>query len=332
MDQPERAAEYWERLDGGRVRCLLCPWHCRLRVGQTGICNCRKNVDGELRAMSYGRVVSVAIDPIEKKPLYHFHPGRQILSTAPNGCNFRCPFCQNADISQKIVPTQYVSPKDLVTLAEQHHSFGVCYTYTEPLVWFEYLLDAGRLVHDKGLANVLVTNGMINEKPLRELLPLVDAMNIDLKAMDEDFYKRTVKGDLKTVLNTIRLSRESCHIELTNLLIPTLNDSEDKITALVDWVAELGVDIPLHFSRYFPHYKMSIEATPTETLLRAYTIAKERLRYVYLGNVSLTAGSDTLCYNCGNKLVSRSGYYTKILGIEDHRCSKCGIDVDFVFD
>jgi pyruvate formate lyase activating enzyme len=331
-ERPERAAEYWEPLDGQRVRCLLCPWYCRLRVGQTGICNCRKNIGGELRATSYGQVVSLAMDPIEKKPLYHFRPGEQILSTAPNGCNFKCPYCQNSEISQGTVPTQYVAPQDLVALAEQHNSFGVCYTYTEPLIWFEYLVDAGTLVHEKGLANILVTNGMINEAPLKKLLPLIDAMNIDLKAMDGEFYKRIAKGNLKTVLNTIRLSKQSCHIELTNLLIPTLNDSDDQIAALVDWVAELGVDIPLHFSRYFPHHRMKIRATPVDTLLRAYEIGKAKLRYVYLGNVALREGSDTRCYNCGNSLVSRSGYHTEIVGVKNQRCSKCGIDVDFVFN
>jgi pyruvate formate lyase activating enzyme len=331
-ERPAREAEYWERLDGQRVKCLLCPWYCRLRVGQAGICSCRQNVDGELRAVSYGQVVSLAVDPIEKKPLYHFHPGEQILSTAPNGCNFKCPYCQNADISQSRVGTQYVSPEDLVTIAERHDSFGVCYTYTEPLIWYEYLLDAGELVHAGGLANVLVTNGMINEEPLKRLLPLIDAMNIDLKAMDKDFYKRIAKGDLETVLNTIRMSKECCHIEITNLVIPTLNDSDEQISALVDWVADLGVDTPLHLSRYFPHYKMTIAATPVETLLRAYEMARKKLRYVYLGNVALQSGSDTLCHNCGNSLVSRSGYHTRVIGIEDRKCSKCGIDVDFVLN
>ena len=331
-ERPLREAEYWEPLDGKRVRCLLCPWHCRLRVGQAGVCGCRRNVEGELWADSYGQVVSLAMDPIEKKPLYHYRPGEQVLSTAPNGCNFKCPYCQNADISQGKVQTQFVSPKDLVELAERHDSFGICYTYTEPLIWYEYLLDAGELAHARGLANVLVSNGMINEEPLRRLLPLIDAMNIDLKAMDEDFYKKIAKGDLKTVLNTIHISKESCHVEITNLVIPTLNDSDEQISALVDWVADLGVDTPLHFSRYFPHYKMTIEATPVETLLRAYETAKKRLRYVYLGNVALQNGSDTLCHNCGNSLVSRSGYRTSVVGITNRKCTKCGIDVDFVFD
>lgn len=330
--RPTRAAEYWERLKGDRVKCLLCPWHCRLKVGQAGICNCRRNVDGELEATGYGEVVSIAMDPIEKKPLYHYHPGEQILSTAPNCCNFRCPYCQNADISQGTVPTRYVSPRDLVTLAERQGSFGICYTYTEPLVWYEYLLDVGELAQSRGLSNVLVTNGMINEEPLRKLLPLIGAMNIDLKAMDEGFYRRIAKGNLKTVLNTIRIAREHCHVEITNLLIPTLNDGDEQITALVDWVAALGADTPLHLSRYFPHHKMRLEPTPMETLLRAYEIAKTRLRYVYLGNVPLRNGSDTLCYQCGNTLVSRSGYYTEILGMRDGKCSRCGTDADFVFD
>ncbi|MFQ5905667.1 MAG: AmmeMemoRadiSam system radical SAM enzyme [bacterium] len=331
MEQkPARRAEYWEPLSGQRVKCLLCPWYCRLKVGQLGVCRCRKNIDGELQATSYGEVVSLAMDPIEKKPLYHFFPGEQILSTAPNGCNFKCPYCQNADISQGTVPTRFVSPEELVSLAERHDSFGVCYTYTEPLIWFEYLIDAGSLVHQRGLKNVLVTNGMINEEPLRRLLPLIDAMNIDLKAMDEDFYRRVAKGNLKAVLKTIEISKESCHVEITNLIIPTLNDKDGQISTLVDWVADLGVDTPLHLSRYFPHYKLRLEPTPIPTMLRAFEIAKRKLRYVYLGNVSLKDGSDTLCYYCGNVLVSRDGYFTRITGIENRKCNKCGTDAEFV--
>jgi pyruvate formate lyase activating enzyme len=329
-EEPARKAEYWEKLGQDRVRCLLCPWFCKLRPGQWGICSCRKNIGGELRPVAYGRVVSVAMDPVEKKPLYHFHPGRQILSTAPNGCNFRCPYCQNADISQGRVPTRYVSPEEMVSLAESQGSIAVCYTYTEPLVWYEYLLDTGELAHKRGLKNVLVTNGMINQEPLKRLLPLVDAMNIDLKAMDEEFYKKVVKGDLASVLKTIETAKKSCHIEITNLLIPTLNDAEEQIARLVDWIAELGIDTPLHFSRYFPHYRITIEPTPIRTLLQAYETARQKLRYVYLGNVGLKDGSDTHCYNCGNLLVSRTGYSTSIVGIREKKCSNCGVDVDFV--
>ncbi len=331
-EKPTRKAEYWERIDDTRVKCLLCPWYCKLKVDQTGICNCRKNVDGELLPICYGECTSLAMDPIEKKPLYHFFPGSQILSTAPNGCNLKCPFCQNADISQGTVPTKFVSPEELVSLAESQQSYGICYTYTEPLIWYEYLVDTGSLAHKKGLKNVLVTNGMINEDPLKDLLPIIDAMNIDLKSMDEDFYKRIVKGDLKSVLNTIKMSKESCHVEITNLIIPTLNDKDEQINTLVDWVAGLGVETPIHFSRYFPHYKLRLEPTPVSTLLRAYEIAKKKLRYVYLGNVSIKDGSNTFCYNCGNMLVARAGYYTKVTGIKDAKCNNCGVNVDFVLN
>lgn len=331
-EKPLRKAEYWERIGDTRVKCLLCPWYCRLSVNQMGICNCRKNVNGELRPICYGECTSLAMDPIEKKPLYHFFPGSQILSTAPNGCNLKCPFCQNADISQGTVPTTFVSPEELVSLAVSQRSFGICYTYSEPLVWFEFLLDTGSLAHKKGLKNVLVTNGMINEDPLKDLLPIIDAMNIDLKSMDEDFYKKIVKGDLKTVLNTIKLAKKSCHVEITNLIIPTLNDKDEQIGALVDWVADLGVETPIHFSRYFPHYKMRLQPTPIPTLQRAYEIGKNKLRYVYLGNVSIDDGSNTFCYNCGNMLIARTGYYTKVTGIKEAKCDNCKVDVDFILN
>jgi pyruvate formate lyase activating enzyme len=329
-EKPLREAEYWEHLEGQRVKCLLCPWFCKLQPGQAGVCMGRKNEDGKLIAVNYGQCTSMAMDPIEKKPLYHFFPGNQILSTAPNGCNLKCPFCQNAEISQGPVSTEYVAPRDLVDMALSHNSFGVCYTYSEPLIWYEYVLDTGTLARERGLKNVLVTNGMINEEPLRKVLPLIDAMNIDLKAMDGKFYKTIVKGNLDTVLNTIKISKSSCHVEITNLVIPTLNDADEQIEALVDWVADLGVDTPLHFSRYFPHYKLTLDPTPVSTLVRAYEIAKKKLRYVYLGNVNLEHTSDTPCYNCGNMLVSRVGYHTKVTGIKNKKCTKCGVDVDFV--
>ncbi len=325
-----KEALYYERLADGRVKCLLCPHFCLLKDGEVGLCKGRKNEGGVLYAVNYGETTSLAVDPIEKKPLYHFIPGSQILSCAPNGCNLACPYCQNAEISQGKVSTRYVPPDRLVKLAKQYDSVGIAYTYSEPLVWYEYLLDAGRLAQENALKNVLVTNGLINREPLEELLPLIDAMNIDLKSMRENFYKRVVKGDLETVLNTIRLSKKRTHVELTNLVIPTMNDSEEELRELIDWVAELGVDTPLHFSRYFPHYKFSLEPTPVETLRRAWDLAKEKLRYVYVGNVWLEGASDTLCYNCGNRLIQRSYYSTSIDGIHNGKCSSCGVKAEVV--
>ncbi len=325
-----KEALYYEKLEDGRVRCLLCPHFCLLGEGKVGLCQGRKNDGGILYAVNYGETTSLAVDPIEKKPLYHFYPGSQILSVAPNGCNLSCPYCQNAEISQGKVSTQYIPPERLVKLAQQYNSVGIAYTYSEPLIWYEYLLDSGKLVHEAGLKNVLVTNGLINEGPLDELLPFVDAMNIDLKSMREDFYRKIVRGDLQTVLKTISMSKKRAHVELTNLVIPTLNDSQEELGELIDWVARLGVDTPLHFSRYFPYHDFTVEPTPVETLKNAWRMAKERLRYVYVGNVWIEGASDTSCYNCGNLLIQRSYYSARTTGIEDGKCSNCGVEAEVV--
>jgi pyruvate formate lyase activating enzyme len=272
----------------------------------------------------------MGLDPIEKKPLYHFYPGRPIFSVAPNGCNLRCPNCQNWEISQRRAQTQYIEPESLIELAKRHNSIGIAYTYTEPLIWFEYLLDVGRLVHDHGLLNVLVTNGMIEPEPLSQLLPLIDAWNIDLKAIRPQFYKEVVKGDLAAVKHTIQEAIKRSHVELTNLLIPTLNDSEEEIAELIDFVAGFGPATVLHFSRYFPAYRLNLPSTPIQTLLNAYHKARERLYYVYLGNLwGVKEGRDTLCPNCGELLVARQGFEAQIRGIDLDRCRRCGRRVDF---
>lgn len=322
-------AKYYEKLDKDKVRCKLCPVECIIAPDKLGRCLGRKNTDGKLHLLNYGEVVSIANDPMEKKPLYHFHPGKYILSIAPNGCNFLCPFCQNWEISQKKFPTQYISPEDMVKLARRYNSIGIAYTYTEPLIWFDYLLDVCPLIKREGLVNVLVTNGMINEEPLKELLPLIDAMNIDLKSMRDGFYKKVVKGDLEAVKRTIRESKKACHIEVTNLIIPTLNDSKEEIDELIEFVASVGKDTPLHFSRYFPHYKFDIPPTPIQTLKDAYKRAKEKLYYVYLGNV-WTDEDHTYCPKCGELLLSRYYLGARIEGIEDKRCKRCGRKVDVV--
>jgi pyruvate formate lyase activating enzyme len=285
---------------------------------------------GRLEAAGYGRAVSLSLDPIEKKPLYHFHPGRVILSTGPNGCNLDCQFCQNWEISQQEVPTEYVEPQKLVDLAAKSNSIGLAYTYTEPFIWFEYLLDACRLAHEKGLVNVLVTNGTVNREPLEELLPLIDAMNIDLKSMDAGFYKKTCRGDLPTVLDTIRTTHGRCHLEITNLVIPGLNDSEKNVDDLVNFVKSVDPLIPLHLSRYFPQYKTRMEPTPESTLIRFYDRALADLKYVYLGNVSLPGKEDTRCPECGSLLIERRGYRTAVVGINKQRCRSCGRRADVI--
>ncbi len=323
-----KEARYY-RTEGDSVRCLLCPHNCLIGDGKIGICSGRKNLNGKLYAINYGETVSVAMDPIEKKPLYHFHPGSSILSVAPNGCNLRCPFCQNWQISQGRAPTQFISPEELFSLAIKHNSIGVAYTYSEPLIWFEYLLDAGKFLHKQGLKNVLVTNGLINEEPLVELLPVIDAANIDLKAMDEKFYEE-VKGDLRTVLNTIKRVRDHWHIELTNLVIPTKNDSDQAISELVDFVAEVGDDIPLHLSRYFPHYKYDIPPTPESTLRKAWEFASKKLKHVYVGNIWIEDAQNTKCPDCGQLLIRRDQFSSEIVGLSGKKCTGCGCEINVV--
>jgi pyruvate formate lyase activating enzyme len=329
----KKEALYWEKREDGKIQCLLCPVGCVIADGNTGVCLGKKNEDGTLYAVNYGRLVSVAIDPVEKKPLYHFHPGRQILSTGPNGCNMSCRNCQNWSISQEESPTQFAEPEDLVELALREKSFGISYTYTEPLIWYEYVLDTAKIAREKKLANVLVTNGYIHEEPLKELLPFIDAMNIDLKSMDEDFYKKVCKAKLSHVLKAIEISHGSgVHVEITNLLIPTLNDSEKQIQRLVDFVVGLSDRIPLHFSRYFPIYKMDLPPTPLETLQKAFLLAKRKLKYVYVGNAQISNTSNTYCSACNNLLIKREGYYTSVCGIKEKKCTKCGTAVDVVMD
>ncbi len=328
-----REAEYYEKLDRKRVRCHLCSINCVIKPGGYGQCRGKRNIDGKLVAVNYGETTSIAMDTIEKKPLYHFHPGKLILSISPNSCNMKCPWCQNAEISQDDFPTRFISPEDMVDIAQKNASFGIAYTYTEPLTWFEYIKDTGRLAKDKGLKNVLVTNGMINQEALMEILPLIDAMNIDLKSMSHDIYKRIIKGDLENVLNFIKTAEKNCHVEITNLIIPELNDSIDDIKELVAFVENIGKYTPLHFSRYFPHYKWKTPSTPTSTIINAYKLAKEKLAYVYVGNIVIQGiSNDTFCPKCGNLLVERSFMAGRIVGIEGSECSKCGREVDIVLD
>jgi pyruvate formate lyase activating enzyme len=320
-----KPAAYWEKLEDGKVICKLCPAECRLTDGKVGICRSRFNRDGELVTDNYGELVSLAIDPIEKKPLYHFYPAADILSTGPNSCNLGCMHCQNWTISQRKAETTFFSPEQLVETAIQYKSLGVAFTYTEPMVWYEYIMDTAPLLRRASLKTVLVSCGYINPEPLEDLLGVMDAINIDLKSMRADFYKKICKGKLEPVLRNIRrVAESSVHLEVTNLIIPTLNDSDQDLNDLVDFVASLSDMIPLHFSAYRPDYKLTIKATPIDTMLRAREIARKKLKYVYLGNVLLEGSANTLCPNCGNLLIQRSGYYTSVVGLKEGCCAACG--------
>ncbi len=324
-------ALYYEKLEDGRVHCLLCPQDCRIAEGKRGVCGVRSNSGGILYSEIYNRAMARGMDPIEKKPLYHFHPGAMIYSLGTRGCNQSCQFCQNWHMLQSGAHTFEITARQAVDEALSHASEGIAYTYNEPTIWYEFVLDCSRLAREEGLANVLVTNGSINPEPFAQLAPFVDAMNIDVKSMEPDFYRKICSSKLEPVLATCRAAKEAgIHVEITNLVIPTLNDTGELFGELVDFVAELGPEVPLHFSAYFPNYKMTIEPTPLSSLLRAREIAAQQLYYVYLGNVAAREGSNTYCPQCGNLLISRRGYGTSIEGIRDGDCDNCGRKVDVV--
>lgn len=282
-----KEALFYQVLSGKKVRCLLCPHVCVIPDGESGICRVRQNKQGKLYSLIYAQITSLALDPIEKKPLYHHRPGEYILSVGTRGCNFTCLFCQNWSISQSLdASTEHLPPEEIIKQAKSHKSFGIAYTYNEPFIWYEYVLDTAVLAKKEGLENVLVTNGYVNPEPLERILPFIDAMNIDLKSIQDGFYRKFCNGQLEPVLKTIKRAHEACHIELTNLIIPTLNDTQENFIELTGWIYEnLGAEVPLHFSRYFPCYKMNLPPTPPETLRIAEQIARKKLKHVYLGNI-----------------------------------------------
>ncbi len=269
--------------------CEVCPHHCDIKEGKTGFCRARANIRGKITCLNYGRTTSLALDPIEKKPLKRFHPGSMVLSTGSFGCNLRCGFCQNFEISMAggSIKTVYLSPEDLVSKAVElrpYGNIGIAFTYNEPLVGYEYVRDCSILAHKKGLKTVLVTNGMICEKPLKILLPLIDAMNIDLKGFSGAFYKK-ISGDFETVKTAIRISSQACHVEVTTLIILGENDSAEEMEEEAVWLSSLGPEIPLHVSRFFPCYKMLDKPpTPVETVYALSEVASRHLSYVYTGN------------------------------------------------
>ena len=285
---------YYKRLDDVKVECRLCPHLCHIADGKTGICRSRRNHQGVLVSEVYARPCALAIDPVEKKPLYHFHPGTQCLSIACTGCNFRCLNCQNHDISQAApdgAGHYELSPEAVVALCQKHRCPGIAYTYTEPLTYIEYIADTARLAHEAGLWNILVTAGYVCQEPLADLLPFLDAANIDLKSFSDDIYQRVSGGHLQPVLDTILAMRDAgVWIEITNLVIPGVNDDLQMIRRLCRWLADNDLaGAPLHFSRFFPRYKMlDVSPTPLQTLIAARKIAEEEgISHVYLGNVPM---------------------------------------------
>ncbi len=324
-----KEAMYYKKLNAQKVQCLLCPHYCVIPEGDIGICRGKKNINGKLFAINYGKTVTVAIDPIEKKPLYHFLPGTQILSIASNSCNFDCHFCQNYHISQFDADTFEISPEMIYKYCMDNNIKEIAFTYTEPITWYEFIYDASKYLKKFGIKTVMVTNGFINLPPLKKLLPYIDAMNIDLKAMDDDFYKNLCNGRLLPVLETIRYAAKHTHLEITNLIITNENDSQEKLSELIDFIAEINPNIPLHFSKYYPTYKMHNPATPEKTLYLAKELAKGKLNYVYLGNI--LSDNNTYCPNCGTLLIKRNYKMTENY-LQLDKCPKCNYKIYGVWE
>jgi len=323
-------AKFWQPESDNEVRCLLCPHNCLISDGKSGICIIRKNIDGKLYQTAYGEVCSASVDPIEKKPLYHFHPKSPILSVGTNGCNMRCSFCQNWSISTKETSREKITPERLLQIAKERDSIGIAYTYNEPSIWFEFVIDCAKVFKSAGLKNVLVTNGQINELPLKELIPLIDAANIDLKAFTDEFYK-SEDGCLQTVKRNIkRMHDGGVHIELTNLLIPQKNDDPTDFESMCQFIASVSDKIPLHISRYFPQYKLDIPPTTDKMLEEFRLLAKKYLNHVFIGNAKLEGCSDTYCHSCGSKIIKRGGYDTELL-TDKPICPNCQEKLSILF-
>jgi len=288
----KKEAMFYEKLENKRVHCYLCPHNCSIPSDGRGLCGVRKNIDGILYSLNYGEISSIGVDPIEKKPLNRFHPGSFILSVGSVGCNLKCPFCQNHSIAQvkpEEINTHQTSSDEIIAKAislKGQGNIGIAYTYNEPSIWYEFVYETAKKAKENGLLNVLVTNGYISEEPLKQILPYIDAMNIDLKAFNDKFYRELVKGGLEEVKATIQRSAAQCHVEVTTLVIPGWNDSVEEMEEMAQWLASLSNDIPLHLSRYFPKYEMTDgPPTPLNSLIELKQAAQRHLKYVYLGNV-----------------------------------------------
>ncbi|MFP4180503.1 MAG: AmmeMemoRadiSam system radical SAM enzyme [Spirochaetaceae bacterium] len=327
----------------GKLKCTLCPHGCILDEGKSGVCRVRKNQGGELSLPYYGVLSAVSTDPIEKKPLYHFYPGSSIFSIGFYGCSFSCPFCQNYRIAH-FTPAEgagpgrprKVEPEEIVKSAQTEGATGIAYTYSEPLVHFEWVLETAHIASRAGLRNVLVSNGYINREPARQLLPYIDAANIDLKSFNPDYYTGVIGGRLQPVLDFIQLAAQHSHIEVTTLVIPGETDSHEEIESIAGFLSQISPDIPYHLSCYYPTYKYTIPPTDPKTVFELMETAKKKLNYVYPGNVGLSE-TNSECPECGNTLVTRRGYKTSVTGITrgsggEVQCSSCGISVPFLIE
>jgi len=322
-----------------KTRCTICPKGCELEPGQIGDCRVRENIAGKIRCITYGQPCSINIDPVEKKPLYHFLPGSPILSIATAGCNLHCKQCQNWQISQtggRYSNDADIYPDDLADMARKRHCPSIAYTYTEPLVSYEYTYDCCKAASDRGIKNVLVTAAFINPEPLRKICRYIDAANVDLKSFSDAFYRDICDARLQPVLKALKVMNEcDVMLEVTNLIIPTLNDSENETRQLCDWIVEnLGETTPLHFSRFFPKNQLKhLYPTPAETILRAREIAMNTgLKHVYVGNISDGAGESTWCPLCDKLLIERHGYSVVRNEMKKGSCPDCGTQINGIWE
>lgn len=336
-----REAAFYQVLPDNRVLCYLCAQKCKISEDRVGICGVRINQAGKLYTLVYGLAVAANIDPIEKKSFFHMLPGSRSMSIATAGCNFRCQYCQNWEISQiskgehKQISGEELSPERVVQLAKRYNCKTISYTYTEPTIFYEYALETAKLAKQEGIYNIFVTNGYITEEPLREIKPYLAACNVDLKSFDDKKYRRIMGAVLQPVLDSLKLMKElGIWVEVTTLLIPTVNDSLEELKDIANFVKSLGPETPWHVTAFHPDYKMlNLPATPSETLKKARKIGLEAgLRYVYSGNIPGLEGENTYCYNCGKLLLKRVGFQVLENQIENGACPYCKKQIDGIWN
>lgn len=328
-----KEALLYDRLSDGKVRCRTCPRHCTIADGKTGWCTTRINKGGRLYTLIYGVVASMAVSPIEKKPIFHFYPGSKWISMGTYGCNFRCPGCQNWDISHAIPPkgAVYMTPQEVAEIARRHNCLGVSWTYNEPTIWLEYTIDCARVSKEAGLLTHYVTNGYITEEALDAIGPYLDCFRVDMKGFTEDSYFKTAHiKDFSPILKATKRAktRWGMHVECVTNVTPGFNDDDSQLRGIASWIVEeLGDDTPWHVTQFFPHHKLiNLYPTPPETLERARRVGFETgLRYVYIGNIQGHPGEDTYCHNCQELLIKRWGFIIETYKLKDNQCPSCGI-------
>ncbi|WP_434798524.1 AmmeMemoRadiSam system radical SAM enzyme [Terrisporobacter vanillatitrophus] len=320
------------KADGNYIKCYLCPHNCSLKEGKFGACKLRTVKNNIPIVMNYGDVTSINVDPIEKKPLYHFKPGRDILSVGTFGCNMSCSFCQNYEISQNKPSSEFIDIDKLINLIINiPNNVGIAFTYNEPFMWYEYVYDVAKKIkeYDKSISIILVTNGFVNKEPLKKILPFIDAMNIDLKGFTQKYYNEICGATIEPVLETIKIASKYTHVEITTLMVSDENDSVEEIVEIAKFLSAIDKSIPLHLSRYFPNYKMKNQPTLVENIMKAKEEAKKYLNYVYVGNVS-GVDNNTYCPNCGYNLVTRD-IYTTNSHIKGDKCPNCKEYINIIF-